>query len=283
MSTSGGVKVDETQSAATVKPSPSSTAGASEETKNEDVNEDSCDQGTEGESYGSESEGESDCSEASEGGNSDYCTEEDSEPKEVSMKLTNGLTVVGPSEAVIRMSFAMEFNTERGDTDIGEFRTGPVYRVTYDNKSVVVKIGYVKKDEILQAEMLNEERVYSKLKQYNLQGDIVPELVYAGPMLGCRHAIATSDCGQTLDAWAKTATPAQIYDASVEARMKLRKLHEVGGVLHGDVTAQNITVDSDGKVFLIDLAFATHLDDPESSEAMKEREELEVELGWLNK
>jgi hypothetical protein len=107
--------------------------------------------------------------------------------------LKGGGRVVGSSEEIIRMSFAMEFDSHHGDTNIGEFRTGSAYRVTYDNNPVVVKVGNIKRDTVLEAEMLNEERIFGKLKEHNIQGDIVPELIYAGPMIGERRAIATRD------------------------------------------------------------------------------------------
>jgi hypothetical protein len=157
----------------------------------------------------------------------------------------------------------------------GEFRTGPAYRTTLRGNALVVKIANTYKDRYLRSEVQNEERVFDKLE--DVQGDVVPRLVYAGQMFGGRHAIATSDCGQTIDVWAETAAPDALAAVGAQARAKLRKLHQVG-VLHKDIKAGNITVDSNNTVRFIDLAFARDLHDPDSPEAVGERAVLDMEL-----
>jgi tRNA A-37 threonylcarbamoyl transferase component Bud32 len=102
----------------------------------------------------------------------------------------------------------------------------------------------------------------------------VPRLVYAGAMLEGRSAIATSDCGVSLDDWVESATALQVEAVVSEAKQKLRRLHEAG-VLHGDIRTQNITVDLEGKVLFINLSFATDLTDPDASEAREEHLVLE--------
>ena len=127
-------------------------------------------------------------------------------------------------------------------------------------------------------EVENEERVFDKV--IALQGVVVPRLMYAGPMLGGRHAIATSDCGQTLDVWAESASAEAKAIVGADARAKLRRLHEAG-VLHRDIKAQNIGVDKNNTVRLFDLALSTDLEDVDSALAVAEREALDTELRYL--
>jgi serine/threonine protein kinase len=113
-----------------------------------------------------------------------------------------------------------------------------------------------------------------------LQDNVIPTLVYAGPMIGGRYAIATSDCGQTLDVWAENASVEDKAMVGAEVRAKLRLLHEAG-VLHRDIKAQNIAVSKDNAVRLFDLALSTDLEDVDSALAVAEREALDAELRYV--
>jgi hypothetical protein len=131
------------------------------------------------------------------------------------------------------MALAVEFDPDRGDTEVhGEFRTGLAHRATIHGEPAVVKIANTYKDRYLVPEVENEERVFDMV--IALQGDVVPRLLYSGPMIGGRHAIATQDCGQTLDEWAENASAQDKAIVGAEARAKLRRLHEAG-VLHRDI------------------------------------------------
>jgi tRNA A-37 threonylcarbamoyl transferase component Bud32 len=190
-----------------------------------------------------------------------------------------GFEVEVPPGVDVVTALHLEFNEARGDTSIiGDFHTGPAYRVTFEDEPVVVKIANTDKDKYLRPKIENEKRVYEKLKE--LQGDVVPRLVYAGPMLGGRSAIATSDCGLSLDEWAKTATSTEFDAVATEARVKLRRLHDAG-VLHGDVRSQNITIDKARKVSIIDFGFATELSGEDERPAEEECSALEGDLTLL--
>jgi predicted Ser/Thr protein kinase len=189
-----------------------------------------------------------------------------------------GLKIDASPGVDVYTALSLEYEKECGDTVIGQFRTGPAYRARFKGKPVVVKVAHTAKDKYLVPELKNEMRMYEKLSA--LQGDVLPNLVYAGPMLAGRTAIATSDCGVPLDEWAKTASPEDLAIVAAEARRKLRKLHDAG-VLHGDIKPLNIAVDCDRKVSLIDLAFALELGGANAPEAEAEREALDAELRYI--
>jgi hypothetical protein len=151
----------------------------------------------------------------------------------------------------LKLALAVEFDPDRGDTEVhGDFPIGVAHRATIRGIPAVVKIANTYKDRCLVPEVQNEERVFDKV--IALQGDVVPRLLYSGPMIGGRHVIATWDRGQTMDAWAENASAQDKAIVGAEARVKLRRLHEAG-VLHRKIKAQNIAVDKDNNtVRLID-------------------------------
>jgi hypothetical protein len=130
-------------------------------------------------------------------------------------------------------------------------------------------------------EVENEERVFDTV--IALQGDVVPRLLYSGPMIGGRHVIASQDCGQTmldLDAWADNASAQDKIIVGAEARTKLRRLYEAG-VLLRKIKAQNIVVDKNNNtVRLIDLALLTDLAAVDTAEVITERAEMDGELRY---
>jgi predicted Ser/Thr protein kinase len=192
-----------------------------------------------------------------------------------------GLKVSASPGVDVYTALSLEFEKDRGDTligDIGDFRSGPAYRASFEDKPVVVKVAYTDKDKHLAPELENEMFMYEKLSE--LQGDVLPQLIYAGPMLAGRTAIATSDCGVPLCEWAETASSEDLEIVAEEARDKLRKMHEAG-VLHGDIKSVNLTVGHDRKVSLIDLAFASELQDAGGVEAVEERDALDAVLSEI--
>lgn len=100
----------------------------------------------------------------------------------------------------------------------------------------------------LKREMEQEFLAYWYLT--DLQGDVIPRLLWFGEILvGAGTALATEYGGQALSE--EEITP-QLRDDMIAA---LAKVHEKG-VLHGDIKVENFIKDEQGRVRIIDFAFA---------------------------
>ncbi|KAJ3257696.1 hypothetical protein HK103_004323 [Boothiomyces macroporosus] len=117
-----------------------------------------------------------------------------------------------------------------------------VYRTTYQGKLVALKVISLGYSHRLIFRQLNEVAVYEKLK--DLQGKEIPEFYGHGYIGKDKYYIAISICGK--------ARQRLTVDQRASLYKTLEKVH-AKRILHESIKLPNVTVDDEGKTFLIDF------------------------------
>jgi hypothetical protein len=145
-------------------------------------------------------------------------------------------------------------NTPTGSAAAAAAAAGDDDSETIDDASmpVVVKMTSYKDRHKLE-EIRHERDVYEAIG--DLQGDVVPRVVWTGDLIADRYVVATEDAGESLLKWKPPSRQVAMAVAR-EAVAKLEVLHS-RGVLHGDIASRNMTVDVDNHVKFIDFGYAS--------------------------
>ncbi|KAI3634555.1 hypothetical protein MIR68_007466 [Amoeboaphelidium protococcarum] len=164
-------------------------------------------------------------------------------------------TVVSP--ALIRKARVISYKSVALDAYC--HWTNVIYRGRYgavalgnlaDQQGVIFKtVDLSKKPNALQ-KFNNEVEVYKALE--SLQGTVIPKFFAYGTLCGMLLVIVLENVGQSM-------TTEQYSELKADVQEALDKIHSLG-YRHGDVRLPNMTIDSSGRVRIIDFEMAEKVD-----------------------